>query len=651
MKLLLTLLSVLAYISSTIAVKPTVISVTPAQNWEGIDGSWNTFALRVGTPPQVVRVLPSTNSQETWVIAPRACLYEDDKDACAEARGGVFNTNASTTFAQQGLYDLGLEKQLNYSGNAIFGYDTVALGYAGEGGPSLNHQIVGALAKEDYWFGHLGLHPKSTNFTNVTQNVPSFVASLRTEGLIPSVSWGYTAGAPYRFAKVQASLSLGGYDRNRFIPNNITFPMAPDNERDLLVFVNGITAVNNHNIHDSLLPIPIYAFIDSTIAEIWLPVDACRAFESAFGLSYDLATGLYFVSDTLHNALISANPNITFVLSSAPGLQTTQITLPYAAFDLTAKAPYRGLAADQRYFPLRRAANDTQYTLGRTFLQEAYISVDWERQNFSVYQCLWNPNAPQLLVPIASLDGHKPRNKKRPSPLSTAVVVGIVFGVVILLGTIIILSFLLWRSNRRRKQREADVLVKEKNDDVEARDDRVIAKVELDAGDSQIPSQFPMEKGMLEKGKFHNEVFELPGDLPDHPEADGRELSEKEAIRVREHRYNGIEEPPLENSPISPVSPSTGTGLTRNITSATVGISPITPSDGTSSLASLRGGAIRGGPSKKRIKASDVHIIGGSTRRAGSAHGTPGEALEGDTGPALTDTPVDRKRFSFERKL
>jgi hypothetical protein len=24
-----------------------------------------------------------------------------------------------------------------------------------------------------------------------------------------------------------------------------------------------------------------------------------------------------------------------------------------------------------RYFPLQRAANDTQYTLGRTFLQEA----------------------------------------------------------------------------------------------------------------------------------------------------------------------------------------------------------------------------------------------------------------------------------------
>ena len=176
---------------------PVPISFTSAQNWEGIDGQWNTFALRVGTAPQVVRVMVSTASQETWVIDPRACLYEADKDTCGEARGGIFYRNTSSTWAEQGLYDAWLEKNLNYTGNAMFGYDTVGLGYAGERGPTLKHQIVGAEAAEDFWFGHFGLHPKSTNFTDLAQNVPSYMSSLKAQNLIPSISWGYTAGAPY----------------------------------------------------------------------------------------------------------------------------------------------------------------------------------------------------------------------------------------------------------------------------------------------------------------------------------------------------------------------------------------------------------------------------------------------------------------------
>ena len=47
------------------------------------------------------------------------------------------------------------------------------------------------------------------------------------------------------------------------------------------------------------------------------------------------------------------------------------IVLPYASFDLLASYP-RVLNAT-KYFPLKRAANESQYTLGRTFLQEAYV--------------------------------------------------------------------------------------------------------------------------------------------------------------------------------------------------------------------------------------------------------------------------------------
>lgn len=97
-----------------------------------------------------------------------------------------------------GLYDLWVEGNLGLTGNAEYGYDTVGLGYPGEGGVTLNKQTVGAMAAPDFNFGHFGIDPKSTNFTNFTTEAPSFMTSLRTQNLIPSVSWGYTAGAPYR---------------------------------------------------------------------------------------------------------------------------------------------------------------------------------------------------------------------------------------------------------------------------------------------------------------------------------------------------------------------------------------------------------------------------------------------------------------------
>jgi hypothetical protein len=42
-----------------------------------------------------------------------------------------------------------------------------------------------------------------------------------------------------------------------------------------------------------------------------------------------------------------------------------------------------------RYVPLRRAQNETRYGLGRAFLQQAYLIVDCDRNNFSVSQAVF----------------------------------------------------------------------------------------------------------------------------------------------------------------------------------------------------------------------------------------------------------------------
>lgn len=166
-------------------------------------------------------------------------------------------------------------------------------------------------------------------------------------------------------------MTLGGYDASRFTPNGVSLRFATDVARDLVVGLQSIQFSDSITKNKELLPSGgILAFVDSTVPHIWLPISACKAFESAFGITYDAQSELYLVNNTLHNTLLAQNANVTFILGNEiKGGDTIAITLPYLSFDL--QASYLYLNATTRYFPLRRAANDTQYTLGRTFLQES----------------------------------------------------------------------------------------------------------------------------------------------------------------------------------------------------------------------------------------------------------------------------------------
>lgn len=80
----------------------------------------------------------------------------------------------------------------------MYGYDVVSLGGLGEGGPTLKNSTVGAVAVNDFYLGVFGLNPKPTNWTSYDDPAPSYMTQLKEQKLVPSVSFGYTAGAPYR---------------------------------------------------------------------------------------------------------------------------------------------------------------------------------------------------------------------------------------------------------------------------------------------------------------------------------------------------------------------------------------------------------------------------------------------------------------------
>ena len=162
----------------------------------GDDGPWSTFQIRIGSPEQFVSILPSTLGQETWAVSPAGCIASTDPTACQTQRGAIFNSSASKTWQDEGTFQLGLDSNLNATGDGHYGFDTVSLGFTG--GPTLQHQIVAGLSAEDFFVGVFGLGPQSTNFTGYTDPQPSYLASLRNQSMIPSLSWAYSAGAQYR---------------------------------------------------------------------------------------------------------------------------------------------------------------------------------------------------------------------------------------------------------------------------------------------------------------------------------------------------------------------------------------------------------------------------------------------------------------------
>ena len=88
---------------------------------------------------------------------------------------------------------------LGYSDNATYGLDTLALGLSNAtGSPQIQSQVIAAFATDDYYVGLFGLGHQGVNFSEYRNPYATFLTTLKEQNMIPSLSWGYTAGAIYR---------------------------------------------------------------------------------------------------------------------------------------------------------------------------------------------------------------------------------------------------------------------------------------------------------------------------------------------------------------------------------------------------------------------------------------------------------------------
>jgi hypothetical protein len=246
-----------------------------------------------------------------------------------------------------------------------------------------------------------------------------------------------------RLEQVLGSLTLGGYDENRFEPNDITFSFGPNAERPTSLVLQHITADSTRNGTVTLLRNKVYVNLDYTTPYLWLPADTCDRIASQFNLSYDVSKNLYLVGDNSHAELVSSNPSFTFDFGEYQNpAERVSVVVSYAAFDLQASWPIYN--STTKYFPIRQA-NESQYTLGRAFMQEAYIIVDYERKNFSLHQASFPATREQKLTTIIAKDVDQSPRAYNGIHLSRASLVGIVVGSILCLVVLIIGSVLCYR--------------------------------------------------------------------------------------------------------------------------------------------------------------------------------------------------------------
>ncbi|CAI6261844.1 unnamed protein product [Periconia digitata] len=459
--------------SSPAEVEPYV--VPPSQEFNGNDGSWSTFKINVGG--QEMRVLASTKSGETYVIAPDGCTDPRDPSDCPQLRGAGllnnaqssgFQSNASSTWSSIGQFEINLEKNVGYAGRGEYGYDTVSLGPASSSASvSMDKQVVVGVGSLDYWIGHIPLGTPESSFCTSCEADKSLLWQLRDNSKIPSLSFAYTAGAKYRSKSPFGQLILGGYDTTRFKPNqnDFSFSFSTNPTQLLTVGVQSIQSTNTPKGSYTFSSKAHFSLVDSTVPHLWLPREICDEFEDVFGLTYDPEKDLYLVNDTMHDQLTSLKPEITIKLGNSlenHPQNHTSVVLPYSAFDLQASYPYYNKSTN--YFPIRRAANDSQYVLGRTLLQEAYLVVDYERSNFSISQATYaDPAPPANLVTISPPS----TSESSSSGLSSGAIAGIVIGIVaVLIGiAVAVILFLRRRRNQSRKDAASrDMNLKNQNE-------------------------------------------------------------------------------------------------------------------------------------------------------------------------------------------
>ncbi|OJJ33978.1 hypothetical protein ASPWEDRAFT_52328 [Aspergillus wentii DTO 134E9] len=366
-----------------------------SENIYGPDGPWHAVSVNIGIPRQAVDLYPGGRWSGT-ILTSSVC---DKQTPCYSKKAGLYNQSVSDTagditdFGSPGGFTI-----TNVAGSAVTKtlHDTVNWGSIKVPNVSLTavesvHQTYPGGQKIPVEVGVLSLG--SPQISHVDYGTWMFIPGyLWTVGEIPSYSYGLHIGSASQ--NIPGSLYLGGYDQNRVLgdistQSFISFSSAEPGGQLMIDMTDiglGVATGGspwNFTMKDGLLTqsnssilAPFSVEVNPVKPYLYLPQSTCDAITSHLPVTFNQSLGLYlWDTDSSHYQAITSSPAYLWFmfLKDTQNNQNITIKVPFALLNLTLEAPL--VEQSTPYFPCY-PVNDT-YTIGRAFLQAAFISVNW----------------------------------------------------------------------------------------------------------------------------------------------------------------------------------------------------------------------------------------------------------------------------------
>jgi hypothetical protein len=390
----------------------------------GPDGPWQAIQVQIGSPGQKIALYPG-GTFETHIFSVSICTNQSLGTSCPANFAGLFDNSTSGTVIQNVILDPAStdlsDGSLNVGGSlAKHIMDQVNI----DGDGNIIPNVSLALHSDAYLIYpdgstyplSVGTFALGASGGGVNQTfaenppipainaslIPGYLASSEASSSrqTPSNSFGLHIGSVY--PAISGSLYFGGYDQNRVIGDistqqgggqnnvqgtydiemldigiNVIDGSSPWNTSS----ISGLLAAGNSSIN-TVLPVtiqPLGPYLD-------LPQSTCDAIAAWLPVTYQPKYGLYFwnVNDPQYQKIVTSASALSFTIrKDQSNSMNLTINVPFLLLNLTLESPL--ISTPTQYFPCN-AQSRGSYSLGRAFLQAAFLGTNWDAANG---QSLW----------------------------------------------------------------------------------------------------------------------------------------------------------------------------------------------------------------------------------------------------------------------
>ena len=385
---------------------PEPLQVAASDTVYGPDGPWQAVSVQLGSPGQKLDLYPGGVFQSN-ILTNQIC---QDITATPCGSGGLFipensetiddtsisfgSGNAgSSSFWTNGAMLLSysdttsIRDQLHIAGNTVANFDATMI-------PNITTQYPdGSYPLQ---VGELSLGPSTNQTFTVGDSTNSINASLIPGSLvakkiIPSNSFGLHIGIGAEALKLDLSLWLGGYDASRIVGPVSSQSLKNDPGSEFVIDLLDIGIGVDHggspfpyssqggllsSGNSSVSSAGISVYMNPSAPYLSLPNSTCAAIAKDLPVTYNAGKALYFwdVADPQYAKIVTTPTYLSFVFGGSSGNLT--INTPFQLLNLTLQAPLTSTPTP--YFPCQPPQGDSgTYSLGRSFLQSAFIGVSW----------------------------------------------------------------------------------------------------------------------------------------------------------------------------------------------------------------------------------------------------------------------------------